>query len=318
VGTPLDRDIISEAERTGFHKTLKRKLPPGMRYFQIDDLGHALAGAGLLIGGVSSFGVDWFSETILPVIPESLPVLSITKGMVDTPDGGLVSYPQLYKSRLGNKQLSLNAVGGPCTSYELADHDPTGICFCGDDIELLRKIKPWFETPYYHISLSTDVFGVECAVALKNAYALGVTLAVGLSEKREGREGALHYNSQACLFAQSVREMRRILTLYGGLDENIVLGAGDLYVTVFGGRTRLIGALLGRGLSFDKAMEELKGVTLESIVIAKRTAAAIRAQIVNGKARAADFPLLLHIDDIISNSAEVNIPWDMFETETVK
>ena len=32
-----------------------------------------------------------------------------------------------------------------------------------------------FQRDYYHISLSTDVTGVECAVALKNAYALGVT-----------------------------------------------------------------------------------------------------------------------------------------------
>ena len=83
---------------------------------------------------------------------------------------------------------------------------------------------------------------------MKNAYALAVTLAVGMAEKRDGK---LHYNSQAALFAQSVREMRRLLKLVGGGDDNIVFGAGDLYVTVFGGRTRLIGTLLGRGMSFD-------------------------------------------------------------------
>ena len=82
--------------------------------------------------------------------------------------------------------------------------------------------------------------------------------------------------------------------------------------------TRLIGTLLGRGLSFEKAMEELKGVTLESIVIAKRTAAAIRIQIARNRAKAEDFPLLLHIDDIISNKVPVNIPWEKFESETVK
>jgi glycerol-3-phosphate dehydrogenase (NAD(P)+) len=316
VGTPLDREIIAEAEKTGFHKNLKRRLPDGITYFQIEDLDKALGGADLLIGGVSSFGVDWFSENILPVIPESLPVLSITKGMWETPEGDLVSYPRLYQSRLGNKKLSLNAVGGPCTSYELADRDPTGICFCGDDIALLRKFKSWFETSYYHISLSTDVTGLECAVAMKNAYALAVSLAVGLAEKRENGAGKVHYNSQACLFGQSVREMRRILALFGGLDENIVFGAGDLYVTIFGGRTRLIGTLLGRGLSFDKAMEELKGVTLESVVIAKRTAGAIRKQIARRRARAEDFPLLLHIDDIISHGAPVDIPWEKFESET--
>ena len=314
VGTPLDREIIEEASKTGIHKNLKRKLPDGIKYFQIEDKEKALAGADLLIGGVSSFGVDWFAEEVLPGLPESLPVFSVTKGMQDTPEGDLIPYPWLYKSKLGNKKLSLNAVGGPCTSYELADRDQTKVCFCGDDIQLLRKFKSWLETPYYHISLSTDVMGVECAVAMKNAYALGVSLSIGLAEKLDGK---IHYNSQAALFGQSVKEMRRILAFTGSLDENIVLGAGDLYVTIFGGRTRLIGTLLGRGLSFEDAMKELKGVTLESVVIAKRTASAVRARINKNKARAEDYPLLLHIDDIISRGAAVDIPWKQFESETV-
>jgi glycerol-3-phosphate dehydrogenase (NAD(P)+) len=317
VGTPLDRDIIDGAAKTGMHKNLKRRLPDGIRYFQIEELNKALVGADLLIGGVSSFGVDWFIEKVLPLVPESLPVLSVTKGMMDTPEGELVPYPWLYRSRLANKNLSFNAVGGPCTAYELADRDQTAVCFCGDDIEFLRQIKSWLETSYYHISLSTDVMGVECAVAMKNAYALGVSLAVGLSEKLEGMEGKLHYNSQAALFGQSVKEMRRILALCGGLDENIIFGAGDLYVTIFGGRTRLIGTLLGLGFSFEEAMEELKGVTLESVVIARRTAAAVKKRIAANIAKAEDFPLLLHIDEIILNGAPVNIPWKKFESETV-
>jgi glycerol-3-phosphate dehydrogenase (NAD(P)+) len=65
-------------------------------------------------------------------------------------------------------------------------------------------------------------------------------------------------------------------------------------------------------------MEELKEVTLESVVIAKRTAAAIKKQIYRNTARTEDFPLLLHIDEIISNGAPVNIPWKKFESETVK
>src|SRR5699024_12249764 len=67
---------------------------------------------------------------------------------------------------------------------------------------------------------------------------LGVSLAVGLAEKRDGKIGAVHYNSQAALFGQGVKEMIRLLDLIGGKPENIIHGAGDLYVTVFGGRTR--------------------------------------------------------------------------------
>ena len=88
-------------------------------------------------------------------------------------------------------------------------------------------------------------------------------------------------------------------------------------MTVFGGRTRLIGTLLGKGMSFDEAMRELEGVTLESIVIATRTAKAVRTLIARGEASADDYPLLLHVDDIINHGKAVDIPWSKFEVETL-
>ena len=161
-----------------------------------------------------------------------------------------------------------------------------------------------------------DVEGLECAVALKNAFALGVALAVGLAEKREGQVGKLHYNSQAALFGQSVKEMRRILKAVGAHEDNIIFGAGDLYVTIYGGRTRMIGTLLGRGMRFEEALAELHGVTLESLVIATRAANAIRRRIERGELRAESFPLLLHCDDVINHDKPAgDIPWDAFEED---
>ena len=107
--------------------------------------------------------------------------------MVDLDDGTLVPYPHIFEQRQPEgKHINFNAIGGPCTSYELADHDDSHVAFCGKDMETLKFIKSLLTTDYYHISLSTDVVGVECAVAMKNAYALGVSLAVGLAEKRDG------------------------------------------------------------------------------------------------------------------------------------
>ncbi len=316
VGTPLDREIIDHARKTGEHLTLKRKMPEGITYYQVEEMKTAMEGADLLVGGVSSFGLDWFIENVIPEIPESLPVLSITKGMVNTGNGGLISYPEVYKAAT-DKKISFNAVGGPCTSYELADKDPSVVTFCGEDLEQLRWIRSLFENDYYHISLSTDVRGVECAVALKNAYALGVALAIGMSYKREGREFE-HYNSQAGIFGQAVKEMIKLLDCCDADPSNITLGAGDLYVTVYGGRTRKIGILLGQGIPFDEAMKTLEGVTLESIVIASRTAKAVKERIENGTAKAEDFPLLLHIDELINGGKTVNVPFKAFETEFVK
>lgn len=317
VGTPLDKDIIDELRKTNYHPTLKRTLHDGIKYYQVEEMDEALEGADAYLGGVSSFGVDWFAEYVLPKLDKNIPLLSVTKGMIDQEDGTLITYPAYWKATPAGKELSINAIGGPCTSYELADKDDSWVAFCGEDIETLRFLKNLFEQEYYHVSLSTDVTGVECAVALKNGFALGITLAVGLAEKREGI-GAIHYNSQAALFGEGVKEMRQILKLVGAHEDNIIYGAGDLYVTVYGGRTRKIGTLLGRGMTFDEAMEALKGETLESIVIATRTARAIKALAKQGKVDLKDYPLLMHVDEIINEGKPVNIPWKSFETEFIK
>ena len=315
VGSPLDRDIIDGLRKDDYHITLKRTLHHGIKYYQIEELEEALQGADLILGGVSSFGLDWFCDKILPVLPEEVPLLTVTKGMVDLEDGTLVPYPTIFEQRQPEgKHINFNAIGGPCTSYELADHDDSHVAFCGKDMETLKYIKSLLACDYYHISLSTDVKGVECAVAMKNAYALGVSLAVGLAEARDGKIGAVHYNSQAALFGQGLKEMIQLLQLIGGGPENIIHGGGDLYVTVFGGRTRKIGTLLGRGMSFEDAMKELEGVTLESIVIATRTARAVRKLAERGVVDLADYPLLMHVDQLINNGAKVNIPWDSFTT----
>ena len=319
VGSPLDDDIIKEGKETAYHNTLKRQLNKNTKFYYLSELDEALEGADAVICGVSSFGVDWMLDEIYPKIDEKLPIISVTKGMVNDEEGNLLTYPEYWEMKLKEKGIDrkICAVGGPCTSYELADHDDSLVCYCGEDIDTVNFFKEIFETDYYHISTSTDVRAVELSVALKNAYALAVTLAVGLAEKREGI-GAVHYNSQAALFTQATKEMTGLLEYVNGNDNQIELGVGDLYVTVFGGRTRKIGTLLGRGLSFDEAMEELKGVTLESVVISKRMGEAITVLDKNGKIDKEEYPLLMHIYDIIENGAEVNIPWKKFNTEDIK
>ena len=315
VGTHLDREIIDTCLATGRHPKFTADFPAGVAYYQIESLEDALMGADLVIGGVSSFGVDWFGDFVLPKIPEAVPVLTVTKGLMDTPDGKLLTYPDLWNEKLKamGKTLSLNAIGGPCTSYELVAHDQTEVAFCGKDPEILRKIKAIMATDYYHISLSSDVTGIESAVALKNGYALGIALTIGVNQKNFGLDSELHFNSQAAVFGQAVKEMSKLLDYQGaGTLENLCVGAGALYVTVYGGRTRLVGILLGRGLNIDEAKAELKGVTLESLVVAVRVARAMKIRAKNGQADLNKLPLLMHVDEILTDKKAVNIPWEDF------
>ena len=314
VGTHLDREIINECIKTNKHPKFDRPFPNGVKFYQIEEVEKALLGANVVIGGVSSFGVQWFSDEILPIIPESSIVLTVTKGLMNTPDGKLLTYPELWKNKLKsiNKTLSLNAIGGPCTSYELVAHDQTEVAFCGDDINVLKYLKELMQTDYYHISTTTDVVGIESAVALKNGYALGIALTIGLNQKNFC-DDTLHFNSQAAVFGQATKEMYKLLKFQNALSlNNLCVGVGDLYVTVYGGRTRLVGILLGKGLNIDEAKEELKGVTLESLVVAERVAKAIKYNIEKGAVNKEDFPLLLHIDEILSEKKAVNIPWELF------
>ncbi len=311
-GTHLDREIIETSKKTGRHPKLEKDFPPGVEYYQIEQLQRVIDGADLLICGVSSFGVDWFAETVLPLVPENMPILSVTKGLIDLEDGELICYPEYWKRKMSPKKRCLNAVGGACTSYELVAHDPTVVSYCGDDLEVLNRIRELMQTPYYHIKTTTDVMGVESAVALKNAYAMGVTIAVGYNEQVNGVDSKPHYNSQAAVFGQSTKEMHRLLRFLAESDESLDVGIGDLYVTVFSGRTRLIGTMLGRGSSFPEAMKQFEGVTMESTVITERMYRAVRKMSQRGILDMTQFPLLQHMGEIISEGQLVNIPWERF------
>ena len=250
-----------------------------------------------------------------------MPVLSVTKGLRATEDGTLLSYPGYWESELAKRGINrtICAVGGPCTSYELVFMDPTEVGFCGKDSDALRMMKEAMARPYYHISLTNDVIGLESAVALKNAYAMAVTLAVGLNIRWHGEDEPQHYNSQAGTFSQAVRETHALMQIQGGTFESECIGFGDLYVTIFSGRTRRCGVLMGKGLDYDQVTEALAGITLESLVITRVMGQAIRRKAELGLVDLRDFPLLMHIVDILDNGkADADMPWEAFTYEHLK
>ena len=313
-GTPLDREIIEHCRRHGRHPKFEQSFTGRLEYYQFEEVNEALKGAELVICGVSSFGVEWFADSVLPILPAGVPVLSVTKGLICKEDGSLQCYPDWWAEKLAKlgKDNELCAIGGPCTSYELTAHDHSLVAFCGRNRATLERLKQLMSTDYYHVIVTTDVIGIESAVALKNGYALGIALTIGENFKRAGNETELHYNSQAAVFLQASREMRKLIAMQGGSEEGYFVGIGDLYVTVYGGRTRKVGILLGEGYTIDEALEKLQGVTLESLVVAGRVAKALRIKAQRGGIDLDDFPLLMHVDSIVTDRQPVAIPWEKF------
>ncbi len=317
VGSPLDDEIIQNIRATGVHPRLLRQVPPEVEAYFAAELPQTLVKTDLVIGGVSSFGVDWFASAAGPLLPAGVPVLSVTKGLVDLPNGDLHTLPMVLANLLPETQrlgISFNAIGGPCIAHELAARRQTAVVFTGADAQVLNQLRDLLSTPYYHIWNSTDWIGVEVCAALKNAYAMGVGIAVGMMEAAGADGLAQLYNPQAALFGQSCYEMRHLVQALGGDPANVswLPGPGDLYVTVFGGRTVRLGKLLGHGMPFSDARRVLAGVTLESVEITTRVARALPHLAERGLVNLADFPLLLHLDRILNGGALVKIPWEAF------
>ena len=246
------------------------------------------------------------------------PIQFMTKGMLHLGEGRMISYPEKMEEVAAacGKRIDFMAVGGPCTSYELVFMDPSEVGFCGRDREALRMMKEAMQRPYYHISLTDDVIGLESAVALKNAYAMAVTLAVGLNIRWHGEDEPQHYNSQAGTFTQAVRETHELMRMQGGTFESEAIGLGDLYVTIFSGRTRRCGVLMGKGLNYDQVTEALAGITLESLVITRVMGEAVRKKAALGLLDLKNFPLLMHIVEILDKGmADADLPWEAFTFE---
>ena len=143
-------------------------------------------------------------------------------------------------------------------------------------------------------------------------------MTIGLVNRHHGEEAGLHYNSQAGAFYQAVREMTHLMQIQNGSEDALHIGIGDLYVTVYGGRTRKIGILLGEGKSYEEAMDILAGVTLESLVVARRVANAIYRKAELGQVSLSDFPMLVHSKDVLDNGKDAELPWESFTYDHTK
>jgi glycerol-3-phosphate dehydrogenase (NAD(P)+) len=309
VGTHLDTDIIEEIHQDRRHPKLRSSVPEGVLPFTIQQLNEAFEEIDLVILGVNSLGVRWAAETLANLIEPGIPVLSLTKGLEG--DGErLVLLPEVFRTQLPGrltKEIRIAAVGGPSIAGELAARRSTSVVITGEDVALLTSIQALLSTAYYHVSINTDVTGVEMAVGLKNLYAIGVGIVQGMldSEQELGDRDAMH-NLAGALFTRSLEEIAYLVEVNGGRRETVYAlpGVGDLYVTCQGGRNSRIGRYLGLGMTYQEAREKyLPGETIEGVELAFAIRETVDLQLRNGQLEPGRLPLLRSLLDIVSRQA---------------
>jgi glycerol-3-phosphate dehydrogenase (NAD(P)+) len=125
------------------------------------------------------------------------------------------------------------------------------------------------------------------------------------------------HNLAAALFAQSCIEMQRLLELTGGNPAFAygLPGAGDLFVTIQGGRSMMLGKLLGEGKTYQESVKILEGETLEAALIVIQMAKALPKLEASGILAAQQLPFMHMLIDIIVNGKPVKFLLDQFFTD---
>jgi glycerol-3-phosphate dehydrogenase (NAD(P)+) len=312
VGTHLDRTEVDMLQATGQHPRLPAPVPPTVSAHHIEELPRLLAeGPDLLVIGVSSPGVRWAADQVAAALRAPgtgrripcPPIVMLTKGL-DVSGPELRPFPHLVAELLEASGVAgpvVGAVGGPCIAGELAERRHSGVVLGGPDTAFLDRVAGLLRTPYYHVTTSTDLVGVEVAAALKNFYTIGISAAGST-------------NPSAALFAQAVTEMARVAEALGGDPATVYAlpGVGDLYVTCQAGRNSRLGAHLGRGLRYSEARRKhMPEDTVEGADLALALGPLMRpeAEATEGVLRRLDLPLAAAIARAICDDEAFAVPW---------
>jgi glycerol-3-phosphate dehydrogenase (NAD(P)+) len=297
VGTHLDGALVAAMQADGMHPRLKAPIGGRVIPFAHDRLADAFADpADLIVLGVSTPGIGWAIDRLAAHMRGVPPVLLLTKGIADAPDRieTLVAQVARELDRRGVVHGPVGGVGGPCIAGELAVRRQTSALVGLPDMALAAHWAGALATPYYHLRATADVTGLEICAALKNFYAIGVSVPAGRLAGEAAMNGAGLHNQTASLFNQAVAELAAILQVSGGDPATAfgLAGLGDLHVTTQAGRNSRLGRLMGEGLTYRAAMDgPLKGETVEGTLVAEALAAPLAALDASGVLPRARVPL---------------------------
>ncbi|OYX41025.1 MAG: hypothetical protein B7Z02_17095 [Rhodobacterales bacterium 32-67-9] len=318
VGTHLDRDHVDAMKASREHPRLRARIGERVTPRQIESLSEVLATPpDLLVVGVSTPGIGWATEQLLRHMTGRPPVIFLTKGISDSADR-IEILPDLVGRSLaqaGKDHGPLGAVGGPCIAGELAVRRQTSAIIGFRDEALAADWAARLSTGYYHLSATDDLVGLEICAALKNFFAIGVSVPRGRLAEMPAPNGAALHNEVASLFNQAVTELARIVGVGGGRPATAygLAGLGDLHVTTQAGRNSKLGVLIGEGLSYAEAMAgPLNGETVEGAIVARSLRAPLAAAIDSGQLTEADLPLAHLIVESVAGKAAFKVDFAAF------
>ena len=223
-----------------------------------DDLEAAMGGKDLLVMAVPSVYVRQTAAKMRPWILEGQIVTNVAKGIEETT---LLPLSEVIGQELPGARIAV--LSGPSHAEEVSRGLPTTCVAGASSRQTAEYVQSLFMNEIFRVYTSPDVLGIELGGALKNVIALAAGIADGLG---------CGDNTKAALITRGVKEISRLGMKMGGHFESFygLSGIGDLIVTCASmhSRNRRAGILIGKGMSMDEAMKEVKMV-VEGVYSAK-------------------------------------------------
>ncbi len=307
-GTEFDVPILEKLLRNEKHPRINANVRAD-RILMPEELEEAL-NADVIVLAISTEGVLSIFERISDLIKDQS-IISVAKGLAEI-NGEIYTIPEALWTKRKDLKDKIVAITGPSIAREVANKLPTHVVYSSTNSEILKTLKDSLETEYYRIKTSTDIIGCEMTSALKNVYSIAIAWISGV----EARKNVTLNNLKGILVTQTLCEISKIVEALGG-DSNTpydLSGIGDIIATFRGGRNGMLGELLGKGLSVEEALEELKrrGVgVVEGYVNAKRAYKLVENLDKKGKIKLEDLKLLGVINSVLYEGMSVDDALDI-------
>lgn len=222
------------------------------------DLETSLTGRDIIVMAVPSPVVRPVAKQMAPFIKDGQVIVNVAKGIEDVT---YMTLSDIIEEEIPGAEVCV--LSGPSHAEEVGKGIPTTVVIGAKKKEVAEMLQDTFMSKVFRVYTNPDIIGIELGGALKNVIALaaGTTDGLGYGD-----------NTKAALMTRGIAELTRLGVALGGKPETFsgLTGIGDLIVTCTSvhSRNRKAGYLIGKGMTADEAMKEVKMV-VEGVYSAK-------------------------------------------------
>lgn len=253
-----NEQLISDINRTKTNERYLSGVVIPENVSGTNEIDKCVENTEIIVTAVPSQGVRDVCTRLKGHINENQYFVSLAKGIEN---GTLKRVSEVIFEFFPKNPIGI--ISGPSHAEEVSRDIPTTVVSSSVSLEVAEYLQDVFITPSFRVYTNPDIIGVELGAAIKNVIALAAGISDGLGYGD---------NTKAALMTRGIAEIARLGIAMGAepLTFAGLSGIGDLIVTCTSNhsRNRRAGILIGKGMSVEEAVKEVKMV-VEGITTTK-------------------------------------------------